>query len=145
MDSSELQNSNLASTLLQANIAQQGKQMRVGARKGFACHSVKVVFLAQGNRYEVASSTFFLSLIPPTDRKRKRVTIACCMSDQSSVFQITNFQYLYILRSAGWTQFRSSKDILFNTTLAVLMYFILFYILFLPRTLGPPVYFKAIQ
>jgi hypothetical protein len=42
-------------------MAQQGKQMRVGARKGFAYHSVKLVLLANGNRYEVDSSTFFLS------------------------------------------------------------------------------------
>jgi hypothetical protein len=42
-------------------MAQQGKQMRVGAREGFACNSVKLVSLANGNRYEVDSNTFFLS------------------------------------------------------------------------------------
>ncbi len=31
--------------------------MRVGARKGFACHSVKVVLLANSIRYEVDSNT----------------------------------------------------------------------------------------
>jgi hypothetical protein len=40
-------------------MAQQGKQMRVGARKGFANHSVKLVLLATGNRYEVVYNTFF--------------------------------------------------------------------------------------
>jgi hypothetical protein len=42
-------------------MAQQGKQMRVGAREGFAYHSVKLVLLAIGNRYEVDSNAFFLS------------------------------------------------------------------------------------
>jgi hypothetical protein len=42
-------------------MAQQGKQMRVGAREGFAYHSVKVVLLANDNRYEVDSVTFLLS------------------------------------------------------------------------------------
>ncbi len=41
-------------------MAQQGKQMRVGAREGFAYHSVKLVLLANGNRYEVDSNTCFL-------------------------------------------------------------------------------------
>jgi hypothetical protein len=40
-------------------MAQQGKQMRVGAREGFAYHSVKLVLLANGDRYEVDSNTFF--------------------------------------------------------------------------------------
>jgi hypothetical protein len=47
-------------TFLQAKMAQQGKQMRVGARKGFAYHSVKLVLLANGNGYEVDSSMVFL-------------------------------------------------------------------------------------
>ncbi len=43
-------------------MAQQGKQMRViGACKGFAYHSVKLVLLATGNRYEVDANTFLLS------------------------------------------------------------------------------------
>jgi hypothetical protein len=42
-------------------MAQQGKQMRVGAREGFAYHSLKLVLLANGNRYEVDSNTFLLS------------------------------------------------------------------------------------
>jgi hypothetical protein len=41
-------------------MAQQGKQLRVGAREGFAYHSVKLVLLANGNRYEVDSNTFSL-------------------------------------------------------------------------------------
>jgi hypothetical protein len=40
-------------TLLQAKMAQLGKQMRVGARKRFAYHSVKLVLLPNGNRHEV--------------------------------------------------------------------------------------------
>jgi hypothetical protein len=40
-------------------MAQQGKQMRVGAREGFAYNSVKLVLLANGNRYEVDYNTFF--------------------------------------------------------------------------------------
>jgi hypothetical protein len=42
-------------------MAQQDKQMRVGAREGFPYHSVKLVLLANGNRYEVDSNTLFLS------------------------------------------------------------------------------------
>jgi hypothetical protein len=42
-------------------MAQQGKQMRVSAREGFAYHSVKLVLLANCNRCEVDSNTFFLS------------------------------------------------------------------------------------
>jgi hypothetical protein len=44
-------------TLLQARMAQQGKQVRAGAGKSFAYHSVKLVLLANGNRYEVDSNT----------------------------------------------------------------------------------------
>jgi hypothetical protein len=40
-------------------MAQQGKQMRVGARKGFAYNSVKLVYqLANDNRYEVDYNTY---------------------------------------------------------------------------------------
>ncbi len=35
--------------------------MRVGAREGFAHHSVKLVLVANGNRCEVDSNTFFFS------------------------------------------------------------------------------------
>jgi hypothetical protein len=42
-------------------MSQQGKQVRVGAREGFAYRSVKLVLLANGNRYEIDSNTFFLS------------------------------------------------------------------------------------
>jgi hypothetical protein len=38
-------------------MAQQGKQMRVGACEGFAYHSVNVVSLANSNMYEVDSNT----------------------------------------------------------------------------------------
>ncbi len=42
---------------MEAKIAQQGKQMRVGAHEGFAFFSVKLVSLANRNRYEVESNT----------------------------------------------------------------------------------------
>jgi hypothetical protein len=42
-------------------MAQQGKQMKVGARKGFAYHSVKLVSLANSNSYEADSKVFFFS------------------------------------------------------------------------------------
>jgi hypothetical protein len=42
-------------------MVQQGKQITVGAREGFAYRSVKLVLLANGNRYEVDSNTFFVS------------------------------------------------------------------------------------
>jgi hypothetical protein len=35
--------------------------MKVGACKGFGYHLVKLVLLANGNRYEVGSNTFFPS------------------------------------------------------------------------------------
>jgi hypothetical protein len=40
-------------------MAQQGKQMRVGARECFAYQLVKLVLLANGNRYEVDSNKLF--------------------------------------------------------------------------------------
>jgi hypothetical protein len=46
-------------TLLQAKMAQQSKQMRIGTRKGFAYHSEKLVLLANDNWYEVDSDNFF--------------------------------------------------------------------------------------
>ncbi len=47
-------------------MAQQGKQMRVGAREGFAYHSVQLVLLmANSNRYEVDSNTF-LEVVKPS-------------------------------------------------------------------------------
>ncbi len=42
-------------------MAQQGKQMRVGAREGFAYRSVTLVLLANGNMYKIDSNTLFLS------------------------------------------------------------------------------------
>ncbi len=38
--------------------------MSVGACKCFAYHSVKLVLLADGNRYEVGSNTFFKVVKP---------------------------------------------------------------------------------
>jgi hypothetical protein len=43
----------LSSNLLQAKMAQQGKEMRVGACKCFPHHSVKLVLLANGNMCEL--------------------------------------------------------------------------------------------
>jgi hypothetical protein len=40
-------------------MAQQAKQMRVGACEGIAYHSVKRFLLANGDRYEVDSNTYF--------------------------------------------------------------------------------------
>jgi hypothetical protein len=39
-------------------MAQQGKQMRFGICNGFGYHSVKLVLLANSNRFEVDSNTF---------------------------------------------------------------------------------------
>jgi hypothetical protein len=41
-------------------MAQQGKQIRVGAREGFAYNSVKLVLMVYGNQYEVDFNTFLL-------------------------------------------------------------------------------------
>jgi hypothetical protein len=40
-------------------MAHQCKQMRIVSREGFPCHSVKLVLLAYGKRYEVDSNTSF--------------------------------------------------------------------------------------
>jgi hypothetical protein len=66
-------------TLLQAKIAQQDKQMRVGAQKGFQYFSVKLVLLANGNRHEVDSKTFFKAVKPYYSFKR----LPCPKSDLS--------------------------------------------------------------
>ncbi len=42
-------------------MAEQGKQMRVGACNGFACNSVELVLLANGYKYDVGSNVLFLS------------------------------------------------------------------------------------
>jgi hypothetical protein len=43
-------------------MAEQGKQMRVVARKGFSSyHSIELVFLVDGNRYVVDPNTLFSS------------------------------------------------------------------------------------
>jgi hypothetical protein len=46
-------------------MAQQGKQMRVGAYKGIAYQSVDLVGVAINNRFEVDSNTFF-KVVKPT-------------------------------------------------------------------------------
>ncbi len=43
-------------------MAQEGKEMRVGACQGFGCHAVKAVLLANGDRYEVDSNTAVMLL-----------------------------------------------------------------------------------
>jgi hypothetical protein len=45
-------------------MAQEGKQMKVGAREGFAYHSVKLGLLANVERYEVYFNTFFPDVKP---------------------------------------------------------------------------------
>ncbi len=45
-------------------MAQEGEQMRVGAYKGFAYYSVKLVLLANANMYYVDFSRFFLVVKP---------------------------------------------------------------------------------
>jgi hypothetical protein len=42
-------------------MAQQDKQMRVGARKGFEYNSGNLVLLANGHRYEDDSNSFYQS------------------------------------------------------------------------------------
>jgi hypothetical protein len=42
-------------------MAQQGVRVKVGACKGFPCNSVKLVLLANCNRYKVDSKTIFLN------------------------------------------------------------------------------------
>jgi hypothetical protein len=46
-------------------MAQQGKQIKVGACECFAYHSVKLVSLANGNWYDIDSNTFF-SVVKPS-------------------------------------------------------------------------------
>jgi hypothetical protein len=40
-------------------MAQESKKVRVGVRQSFPYSSVKLVLLANGNRHEVDSNTFF--------------------------------------------------------------------------------------
>ncbi len=42
-------------------MAQEGKRMRVDGREDFPHRPVKLVLLANGNKYEVNSNTFFVS------------------------------------------------------------------------------------
>jgi hypothetical protein len=51
--------------------------MRVGARKGFSYHSVKLVLMPNGNRYEVDSNTFFKVVKPSNPVK----IVTCSKSD----------------------------------------------------------------
>ncbi len=50
-------------------MAQHGKQMTVGACKGFSCQSTQLVLLANGNMYDVDSNTFFRVVKPPIHLK----------------------------------------------------------------------------
>ncbi len=50
-------------------MAQQDKQMRVGACEGLAYHLGKLVSLANGSRYEVDFNTFFQAVKPPIHLK----------------------------------------------------------------------------
>jgi hypothetical protein len=45
---------------VQAKMAQQGKQMRVGARKGFTYRLLKLVLPANSNKFGIDFKTFFL-------------------------------------------------------------------------------------
>ncbi len=45
-------------------MAQRGKQMTAGASEDFAYYYVKLVLMANVNKYEVYSNTFFLVLKP---------------------------------------------------------------------------------
>jgi hypothetical protein len=56
-------------------MAQKGKQMRVGAREGFAYHSMKRLLLANGNKYEVDSNLLFQVLKPSIYLKYRLVSI----------------------------------------------------------------------
>jgi hypothetical protein len=51
-------------SLLQAKMVQKGKLMNVGARECFSYNSVKLVLLANCNRYEVNSNTFIQMVKP---------------------------------------------------------------------------------
>jgi hypothetical protein len=50
-------------TLLQVKNGTARQQMRVGAREGFAYHSVKLVILPNCYRYDVDSNSFFLLVV----------------------------------------------------------------------------------
>jgi hypothetical protein len=62
-------NYKIAISSLQAKMAQQGKQIEGGDRLACAYSSVKVVLLANGNRYEVDSNTFFHVVKPSVHLK----------------------------------------------------------------------------
>ncbi len=47
-------------------MAQQGKQMRVGACGGFPYHTFILVLLANGNRYEVDPNAFYFYMVKPS-------------------------------------------------------------------------------
>jgi hypothetical protein len=64
-NSSELQNSFQVPILLQAGMAQQGKQMKIGAREDFIYHFVKLVLLANVNRYEIDSDGLLQVAVSP--------------------------------------------------------------------------------
>jgi hypothetical protein len=64
-------------------MAQQGKQMRVGACEGFAYHSVKLVLLANSNRCEVDSNTVLKVAKPAINLKFCPVTILTFLGTHS--------------------------------------------------------------
>jgi hypothetical protein len=62
-------------------MAQQGKQMIVGACEGFAYHLVKLVLLANKNEYEVESITFFVKVVNPAMHKKYSPVSALILFD----------------------------------------------------------------
>jgi hypothetical protein len=82
-------------------MAQQGKQMRFGAREGFAYQSLNLVLLANHNRYEVDSTTFFpcgkalypfkVLLCPNSDIFWHTFISAVCDADSQAVVNYTKF------------------------------------------------------
>jgi hypothetical protein len=47
-------------------MAQQGKQMKFGAREGFAYHSEKMALLTNGSRYYVDPNLTIFKVVKPT-------------------------------------------------------------------------------
>jgi hypothetical protein len=118
-------------TLLQVKMVKQGKQGRVGAREGFPCNAVKLVLLANGNRYEIYSKTFFLVVKPSIHKKyipAPTLTFFDSHSHLWSVSYLANFFcfHIYSLRSwpvqgfgrffAIWTLWRLKKHLAQLTT-----------------------------
>jgi hypothetical protein len=97
-------------------MAQRCKQMRVGARAGFACHSVKLVLLANGNRYEVDSNTSFRSgkalypfkilPCPNFDPFLTHIRICSLCSDQWCEWNIWN--KVSVVGTPNWSSWQNS-------------------------------------